>query len=1041
MIAFFARHPTAANLLMIVFLAIGVLSLGRLRRETFPDFRPTEVEVRIVYRGATAEEVEEAVCQRVEDALDRVRFVKELRSDARDGLAIVTVRMEPEGKYQAFKDEIDTAVAAIDDFPPEVEEPAITQLHTTDLVLSILVAGPLPLTDLKAYCEDFKERLQQQPEVSLVQIRGFSTRQLRIELADEALRRYGLNAAEVADIVGRQSVNLPAGVIQSPDGELTVRFVEQRRSPRELEDLVIVAGPGGAEIRLGDLGRVRDLFEPEEEQVLLGGRRAGLLNVEMTRNQDVIRVADVVKRFIDAEQQRHPQLEFSVTRDTSILVRDRLKLLVTNGWQGMLLVFVTLWLFFHLRLSFWVVMSLPVSFLGALFVMPYLGLTINMMTMVGLLLALGILMDDGIVIAENIATHRALGKPPLQAAVDGVREVQAGVFSSFITTVCVLGPLAFLAGDIGKVLQVVPLVLILVLVVSLVEAFCILPAHLGHTLHHDGGSGGRGLRRHVDRLIDGVRERLVGRTVDVLLRWRYLWIGTVIGVFVISLSLVAGGIVKFQAFPDLDGDVIEARLVLAPGTPLARTQDVVRRMTDALERVNERFAPLQPDGRALVETVYVQLNQNAEAFENGPHIATVTADLLTAEHRKTVLDDVFRAWREEAGSLPDMVSMAYTEPGFGPQGRSLEIRLQGDDLQELKVGATELRQWLAEFAGVLNLADDLRVGKPELRIRLRQGAFGLGLDAEVMARQLRSAFQGVTADEIQVGRESYEIDVRFRREDRDGLADLEDFHFALPQGGRVPLGAVAVVETQRGWSRIARVDRLRTVTLRGDIDTRLTNTMQLVAQLRNRFLPDFQRRHPGIAVTFEGEPKEGVTTRLSILRGMLVGLLGVFILLSFQFRSYVEPLIVMAAIPLALIGVVAGHLLMQINLSMPSVLGFVSLAGIVVNDSLLLVLFLKTARQQGGEALESAARASRQRFRAIILTSLTTIAGLLPLLAERSLQAQVLIPLATSITFGLMASTVLVLLVIPCLYAILNDLGWAASASAEEGDTTSSVDH
>jgi len=686
MIAFFARHPTAANLLMIVFLAVGVLSLGRLRRETFPDFRPTEVEVRIVYRGATAEEVEEAVCQRVEDALDRVRFVKELRSDARDGLAIVTVRMEPEGKYQAFKDEIDTAVAAIDDFPPEVEEPAITQLHTTDLVLSILVAGPLPLTDLKAYCEDFKERLQQQPEVSLVQIRGFSTRQLRIELSDEALRRYGLNAAEVADIVGRQSVNLPAGVIQSPDGELTVRFVDQRRSPRELEDLVIVAGPGGAEIRLGDLGRVRDLFEPEEEQVLFGGRRAGLLNIEMTRNQDVIRVADVVKRFIDAERERHPQLDFSVTRDTSILVRDRLKLLVTNGWQGMLLVFVTLWLFFHLRLSFWVVMSLPVSFLGALFVMPYLGLTINMMTMVGLLLALGILMDDGIVIAENIATHRALGKPPLQAAVDGVREVQAGVFSSFITTVCVLGPLAFLAGDIGKVLQVVPLVLILVLVVSLIEAFCILPAHLGHALHQGGGSGERGLRRHVDWLIDGVRERLVGCTVDALLRWRYLWIGTVIGVFVVSLSLIAGGIVKFQAFPDLDGDVIEARLVLAPGTPLARTQDVVRRMTDALERVNERFAPLQPDGRALVETVYVQLNQNAEAFENGPHVATVTADLLTAEHRKTVLDDVFRAWREEAGSLPDMVSMAYTEPGFGPQGRSLEIRLQGNDLQELKAG-------------------------------------------------------------------------------------------------------------------------------------------------------------------------------------------------------------------------------------------------------------------------------------------------------------------------------------------------------------------
>lgn len=1031
MIAFFARHPTAANLLMLVFLAAGLLGLSRLRRETFPDFRPTEVEVRIVYRGATAAEVEEAVCQRVEDALDRVRFVNELRCDARDGVGIITIEMQPEGTYQAFKDEVDTAIAAIDDFPAEVEEPVITQLHTTDLVLSILVGGPLPLTDLKAYCEDFKERLQQQPEISLVQLRGFGARQLRIELIDSALQRYGLSAAEVAEIVRRQSVNLPAGLIQTPDGELTVRFVEQRRTARELEELVIVAGQGGAEIRLGDLARVRDLFDPEEDQVLLGGRRAGLLVVEMTGNQDVIRVAEVVKAFVAAERQRHPQMEFTLTQDTSLLVRDRLQLLVTNGWQGTLLVFVTLWLFFHLRLSFWVVMSLPVSFLGALFVMPHLGLTINMMTMVGLLLALGLLMDDGIVIAENIATHRASGKSPMQAAVDGVREVQEGVFSSFITTVCVLGPLAFLAGDIGQVLEVVPLVLILVLVVSLIEAFFILPSHLGHSLQHDSGVRERGLRRYFDRFIDAVRDRLVGRAVDELLRFRYLWIGAVVAVFLVSLSLIAGGFVKFQAFPDLDGDVIEARLVLAPGTPLARTQQVVRRLTDALERVNQRFASQQPAGQNLVQTVFAQLNQNAEAFENGPHVATVTADLLTAERRRTVLDDLVQVWRQELGPVPDLVSLTFSEPGFGPQGRSLEIRLQGADLAELKAGATELQRWLDGFPGVLNLTDDLRPGRPEVNIRLLEGAFGLGLDAESMARQLRSAFQGAIADQIQVGRESYEIEVRFRRADRDSLADLESFYFRLPQGGRVPLSAVAVATTQRGWSRIARVDRLRTVTLRGDIDTRQANTMNLVTQLRREFLPEFLARHPGIRVEFEGEPKEGVTTRLSILRGMLIGLLGVFILLSFQFRSYVEPLIVMAAIPLALIGVVAGHLLMRINLCMPSILGFVSLAGIVVNNSLLLVLFLKLERQQGHDVFTAAAQASRQRFRAIMLTSLTTIAGLVPLLAERSLQAQVLIPLATSIAFGLMSSTVLVLLVIPCLYAILHDLGWAAAVEEE----------
>lgn len=1026
MIAFFARHPTAANLLMLIFLAAGLLTVSRLRRETFPDFRPTEVEVRVVYRGATAEEVEEVVCQRLEDALDGVRFVKELRSDARDGLAIVNVEMEPQANYQAFKDEIDTAVAAIDDFPPDVEDPVISQLHTTDLVLSILVTGPMSTADLKAYCEDFKNRLQQQPDVSLVRIRGFSDHQLRIELADAALRKYGLDAAAVAEIVRRQSVNLPAGTLETQDGELTVRFVEQRRSVRELEQLIIVAGEGGTEVRLSDIARVQDRFDPEEEQVLLGGRRAGLLLVEMTRNQDVMRVADAVKRFVRAEEERYPQLQFTITQDSSTLVRDRLQLLVTNGWQGMLLVFFTLWLFFNARLSFWVVMSLPVSFLGAMFVMPYLGLTINMMTMVGLLLALGILMDDGIVIAENIATHRAQGKPALQAAVDGVREVQGGVFSSFITTVCVLGPLAFLDGDIGRVLEVVPLVLILVLVVSLIEGFFILPAHLGHAMQHAVDETPRGLRHRFDRGIDWVRERLVGRAVDTLLRWRYLWIGAVMGLFVVALGVIAGGLIQFQAFPDLDGDVVEARVVLAPGTPLARTREVVDRIADALDRVNQRFAPRQPQGADLVQTVYVQLNQNADAFENGPHVATVTADLLTAETRDAVLDDVFRAWREEIGDVPDVLHLALTEPGFGPQGRSLEIRLQGDDLDKLDAAATELREWLVAFPGVLNLADDLRAGKRELRLRLREGAFGLGLDAETMARQLRSALQGVTADEIQVGPESYEIDVRYAGEDRDGWADLEYFDFTLPTGERVPLPAVAHIATDRAWSRIARVDGLRTVTVRGDIDPRRTNTMELVGLLRRDFLSDLQQRYPGVRVSFEGEPKEGVTTRLSILRGMLIGLLGVFVLLSFQFRSYVEPLIVMAAIPLALIGVVAGHLLMGINLSMPSVLGFVSLAGIVVNDSLLLVLFLKMERQQGRDVLQSASQASRQRFRAIILTSLTTIAGLLPLLIERSLQAQVLIPLATSIAFGLMASTVLVLLVIPSLYAILSDLGWAS---------------
>jgi hydrophobic/amphiphilic exporter-1 (mainly G- bacteria), HAE1 family len=1038
MISFFARHPTAANLLMLVIVSAGILSIPLLRRETFPDYSPVEVEVRVAYPGATAEEVEEAICQRVEDAVDGVRFVREVRSDARHGLGIVTVEMEPGGDYQAFKEEIDTAVAAIDTFPREAEHPVITRLHTTDLVLAILVTGPMPPSDLKDYCEDLKRRLQQVPGISLVEIEGFSERQLRIELSDETLRRYGLNAAEVAEIIRRQSVNLPAGTVETRDSHVTVRFVEERRTPPELEELIIAAGPGGAEVRLKDLATISDTFKLDEEQIQFRGRRAGLLNVRMTKIQDVIQLASSVREFLDAEQQQYPQLQFEIAQNNSTLVEDRLKLLAKNTWEGLLLVFLTMWLFFSLRLSFWVVMSLPISFLGAFFLMPYLGLSINMMTMMGLLLALGILLDDGIVIGENIATHRARGKSALQAAIDGVNEVKAGVFSSFITTACVLGPLAFLEGDIGSVLEVIPLMLILVLVVSLVEAFLILPAHLGHSLHHYSPEQATGFRRWFDKIVEWVREQLLGKTVDVLLRWRYLWIGTVTGLFIVSLAVIAGGVVKFQAFPDLDGDVIEARLVLAPGTPLSRTEEVVAQVSDGLHRVNEQFAPLQPGGQNLVETVYVRFNRNPDAFENGPHIAAVTANLLTAERRNARLDDVLRAWRDEVGQAADVVSLAYTEPGFGPQGRSIEIRIQGHDLSELKEAAGAVRQWFSSFRGVFNLSDDLRPGQRELRLRLREGAFGLGLDAENMSRQLRSAFQGVTAHEIQVGTESYEIDVRYRKGDRDSLADFDYFFFTLPNGERVPLGAVAEVETYRGWSRIARVNGLRTVTVRGDVDAALANTANLMADLNRSLLPELSAQFPGIQLSIEGEPKEGATTRNAILRGMLIGLLGVFILLSFQFRSYLEPLIVMSAIPLALIGVVAGHLVMGINLSMPSLLGFVSLTGIVVNDSILLILYFKMRREQGAEIIEAAAQASRNRFRAIIITSTTTIAGLLPLLTERSLQAQVLIPMATSIAFGLFSSTILILLVIPCLYAILGDWRLVASVRTQELPGTNS---
>jgi len=855
---------------------------------------------------------------------------------------------------------------------------------------------------------------------------------LRIELSTDALMRHNLSVADVAAVVSRQNIDLPAGIVETNEQDVLLRFVDERASVAALEDLVIAAVRGGAELRLSDLGRVTDRFELPEDKVVLNGRRAALLNVDKTKDQDSIRVARRVKEFVADERVRHPNVEIEVTRDMSTLVKDRLELLMRNGLQGMVLVFLTMWLFFNGRLAFWVVMSLPISFLGAFFFVPHFDLTINMLSMVGLLLALGLLMDDGIVIAENIATHRAKGKPALQASVDGVREVAGGVFSSFLTTVCVLGPLATLEGNIGKILLVVPVILILVMTVSLVEAFMILPSHLAHALEHlEPKQVGR-VRRWFDTRIDWVRENLFGRAVDTLLKWRYLWIGCVVGMFLIALGLFAGGVMKFEAMPAIDGNVIVARVLMPPGTPLEKTEVVVDRMTKGLDEVNAALASRQPDGRDLVETIYVQFNTNEDVFESGPHVATVFADLLAAEVRDARVDDVLQLWRDKVGSVPDALSIVYTEPTIGPTGRNIEVRLQGGSFDRLKTASVELKNYLSGFEGVYNLAEDLRRGKPELRVRLREGTLGLGLDAATVSRQLRAAFHGATADEIQVVAESYEIDVQLKRADQDSLADLDYFHITLPDGKQVPLNTVAVIEQTAGWSRIARVDGRRTVTVRGDVDAQQANTVKVIAQLEREFLPQLAERYPEIVLSYEGEIKETATTQASMRRSMLVGILGIFVLLSFQFRSYIEPLIVMAAIPFALIGVTAGHFLMGIHLSMPSLLGLVSLAGIVVNDSILLVLFLKKRRAEGADVIASAATASRQRFRAVTITSLTTIAGLLPLMFERSLQAQILIPLATSIVFGLLASTVLVLLVIPCLYVIIAEHGLASKVEIPE---------
>jgi multidrug efflux pump subunit AcrB len=1033
MIRYFTLHPTAANLLMLMLVIIGLVAIPSLQRETFPDFAAQEVEVRVIYPAASTEDVEEAICQRIEDAVDGINNVEEISCDAREGVGVAVVKMFEGADMARFLDDVKTEVEAIDNFPEQSEIPVIQQLGRTDQVVSVAITGPMSVSHLKAYAEELKDRLQKLSDVSQVDIEGFSDHQLRIQVPALVLREYGLSMSELADKISRQNINISAGGIETKERDMLIRFDDERKSPVELESLLILSGDSGAEIRLGDIATISDQFELDEDKILFNGERAALLKITKTKQQDTIDVVNAVKGFVEQEQLRAPEnVNFILTQDVASIVQDRLQMLVKNGWQGLILVFLTLWLFFKIRFSFWVVMGLPVSFLGGLAMMATFGYSINMITMVALLIALGLLMDDALVIAENIATHLRKGKKALQAAIDGTVQVMPGVVSSFLTTVAVFGPLAFIEGDIGKVLKVLPVALIMVMSVSLIEAFFILPRHLAHALHHHENDPSSEFREKFDGFIEHLRHEYLGKAIDTVIHWRYLFLGIVVAIFLLSIGMIASGVLKFQAFPDIEGDIIEARVLLPQGTPLWRTEVVVEKVANALNRINEKYTPEQDEGRSLVVNTSVRFNKNIDAGESGAHVVTVTADLLTAETRVGHIDNIINDWRNEVGKLPDILSINFKEPVIGPAGLPIELRLSGGEINELKAASLDLQTWLNRYQGVQDLSDNLRPGKPEIRLHLREGALALGLDASTIANQLRVAFYGATTSEIQVGQESYEIDVRLSDYDQDDLNDLEDFRIVLPDGKLVPLSVVANIEFARGYARINRINGQRTVTIQGDVNTQLANAIAILNHSKENYFPELKLRYPNIDIAIEGQSDSGQTTAASMRRGFLLGLIGVFLLLSFQFRSYVEPLIVMVAIPMALVGVVWGHLFMGFDISMPSMMGFVSLSGIVVNDSILLVEFLKLRVREGHNVIEAAKMASRERFRAILLTSVTTIAGLTPLLFEKSTQAQVLIPLVTSIVFGLMMTTLLVLLVVPALFSVLDDFGFTSVSDTDE---------
>ncbi|GAA4875585.1 efflux RND transporter permease subunit [Ferrimonas pelagia] len=1047
MIRWFVRHPTAANLLMALLLMVGLLSVGSVKRETFPEFKFNYIGATVVYPGATALQAEQNLCLRMEDAVDGLSNITETSCQASEGLASLRLKIDDKADMTRMLMDVQTRIGAIKDFPSEIEPPVVQELEWTEPVIDVAISAELPLPQIKAYAEDLKRRMKIDAGVALVDVAGFSNHLLRVELSESALRRHGLSVGDVATTVRQQNTMMPAGNIETADRNLMLRFDERRVTPEALGQLVVAANANGAVVRLDQIATISDTFELDESKTLFDGKPSAVLKVSKNKAEDALRVKERVAEFIAQEQQRAPEgITLMLSNDLSSLLWDRLSMMINNGAQGIVLVFLVMWLFFSLRYSFWVAAGLPVSFLGALYLMSVLGISINIMSLVALLMAIGILMDDAIVISESIAAHMERGMSVDEAVIAGVKKVFPGVLSSYLTTICIFGGMLFLDGQMGVVLGAVPRVLLLVLSISLLEAFLILPAHLAHSMHKQQARQ----KAAQAQLAQGISPKAKSRwrikaeqgkarfntgfdrfrndKLVPAVRWavarRYGFFGGVIGLLFVSIALVAGGVVKFTGFPELDGDVAEARIILPPGAPLHRTEAVVAKLSAAAERVAERYSLEHENGEPLIHHRAEQFNFNMDAGESGPHVATVRLDLRSAEIRNSRIEDFLADWRIEVGELAEPISLVFSQPMHGPGGRAIELRLRGDDLVELKQVSVAVQQYLGQFNGVHNLLDDMRPGKEELLVQLRPGAESYGISGQMVASQLRSAYYGSLADEIQLGPENLRVMVQLDRADAADLDTLSRFPIMLNDGSQVPLASVATLSWQRGYVRIQRYEGLRTVTVFGSVDSRVANGSDIRRQLIEQALPDLMAEYPNVRFEFEGEAKNNQETGDSMKRGFLLGLFGIYAILSLQFRSYREPAVVMIAIPLALIGVLWGHWLTGYDLSMPSIMGFVSLAGVVVNDSILLVQYIRHHMERGAEVLDAVVEASRERFRAVFLTSVTTAAGLFPLLLETSLQAQVVKPMVVSIVFGIFASTLLVLFMIPCAYAIMGDMGW-----------------
>ncbi|CAB1059052.1 Acriflavin resistance protein [Olavius sp. associated proteobacterium Delta 1] len=1026
-VAWFADNHVAANLLMFFLLLAGAFTGLNTKIEVFPETDLDIITISTEYSGASPAEVEEAILRRIEEKVAGLAGIDRIDSNARESSGTVTIEVMKDWDVKKLLDDVKSEVDRITTLPDEAEKPEVQALTRRSRVINVAVFGDAQETTIKHLAEKIKDDITNLPGITLAELQGLRKSEVAIEISEETLRRHGLTLRQVAQAVRKGSLDLPAGRIKTSGGEILIRTKGRRYHADDYRDVAVISYADGRKVTLGQIADLKDGFEDVDLNSRFQGKAAAMIQVFRVADQNALKVAETVKQYLAKIRPGLPAgIDVAFYSDRSEILKSRLNLLLKNLAIGLVLVSIMLGLFMNLRLAFWVTLGIPISFMAALLVLPEFDVSINMISLFAFIMVLGIVVDDAIIVGENIYRQQEQGYDSFKAAVEGTLEVGRPVIFAVLTTIVAFWPLTMAAGTMGKIMRNIPIVVMLVLAGSLVESLFILPAHLARSAkkaqqRRSGPAKEKRFARWLRLIIEGPYTSLVKLCVN----WRYASMAIGLVLLLLSYGVWQAGWIKFIFFPRVEGNTMRCYVTMPVGTPVERTEQVIRHIDQAAREVIETAdSQRSQDAPSLMRYSMRLIGRHVgrgATRGTGGHLAQIWVNLIESENREVSTAALTRRWRKKIGNIPDAESVTFRSEIHGA-GNPIEIHLSLDDQNQLVAAADALKIELQGYPGVFDIGDSFLPGKKEMQLKLKPAARSLDLTLDDLARQVRHAFYGAEALRLQRGKDELKVMVRYPASQRNSLGSVEDMRIRTPAGLEVPFSQVAQVNIEQGYASIERAQRLRVIKVTADVEAAVTNANEVRLALTNTALPRLQNLYPGLRYTVEGEGKEQKESLGDVLKGFAIALFGIYALLAIPFKSFSQPIIVMAAIPFGFVGALAGHLILGFNISLLSLFGMVGLAGVVVNDSLVLVYTANRMCRQGDKPYDAVIKAGGVRFRPILLTSLTTFAGLTPMMLERSVQAQFLIPMAISLGFGVLFGTVVTLLLIPCGYMILEDL-------------------